>query len=161
MGYPTQGRRAFSEKLGQTAEQAFITMIQEAGRTATESSRKENIYDHIDVWVDGSIAVDVKNVKKEQHVFLELKNVSGNAGSMLGKADYMAFYFADRGQFVMTDRKLLLQWLRENVKNEQAPNAYSCNGRLFTRQGRKDLITSITYSQLVALPFAHTQMVTT
>jgi len=122
-----------------------------------EATKKENIYDHIDLTVDG-MTVDVKGMKKlnrddadvnpDIH-WIEFQNVRGDKGWVYGKADYIAFETPDG--FIMIDRISLLEWCREMITDRKIKDKKELY-KLYSRKGRKDVISLVRTEDLLKLP---------
>lgn len=125
--------------------------------TFKEASKKENMYDHIDLTVDG-MTVDVKGMKKVNRSdsevspnihWIEFQNVRGNKGWIYGKADYIAFEIPN--EFIMIDRQFLLDWCREKFTDRKLKPQKELY-KLYNRPGRKDVIGLVLVEDLLKLP---------
>jgi len=95
--------------------------------------------------------VDVKGARKKTRrddgvdwgiTWLEVKNVRGNLGSLLGKADFIAFE-QEKG-FLLIKREDLRGWLKKKVLNKKIVNdPKKALYRFYRRRGRKDIITLV------------------
>jgi hypothetical protein len=120
-----------------------------------KSNKDENIFDHIDFWIDGK-GVDVKGYKKshtEGYIIVEFKNVNGYSGSCSdkSKAEYIAFQFSDC--FWIVRKNELLEYCRKNVIIEYVDSFADCYKKLYTRKNRKDLMTKLNLSDLKQFNF--------
>ena len=144
---------------GKTTEALFASTMSNAGYTVTKSSTGEDIKAHIDFYIEneeGRFAVDVKGrrkLKKDDFpedidwVFLEVKNVAGNDGWLLGRADLIAFE-RDEG-FVIVPRLELLEIAKKKCNlNDIAYKASAAQYRAYSRPNRQDLITLVHINDL-------------
>lgn len=118
------------------------------------SSKEQDMFDHYDFvirkYIDmlnyNETKIDVKGAKRLRRsdskpnydiIYVELKNVRGDKGWLLGKADLIAFELEDK--FILVDRKKLLQRTYEKIKYhyQSTPQPYY----LYNRRDRKDVLT--------------------
>lgn len=130
---------------GSKGEYTFKQTCNKYEWSCKESTKKENIYDHIDFYLF-DIPVDVKGLKeshKKNEIIVEFKNVQGKSGwcSSGSKAQLIAFEFISF--FVLIKKKELLEYCRKNVMNEYVYNFKDCYKKLYTRKNRKDLMTKL------------------
>lgn len=109
------------------------------------SSSDQNIREHIDIFMDGK-GVDVKGLKKshrEGFLVIEFKNVQGKAGSCSddSKAELIAFQMIN--YFIVLRKEEILDYCRANVSNEYVDSFSKAYKKLYTRNGRKDLMTKL------------------
>jgi hypothetical protein len=147
---------------GQVGENLFANIAADKGFRVNSSSERENIYDHIDFHVTRNAqtwSVDVKTVKrtsrhqkyKDNAIWVELKNVSGNTGWLYGKQDCIAFQQDE--EFILVSRRALAHWIEQRLDFSQ-PLVHSpqeASYRLYQRKGRQDLITKIQTNDLRAI----------
>lgn len=144
---------------GYNAEQLFWKLVENLGGNPKWSNKEEQ-FAGIDFHVFSSVKVDVKSRKRksrkddkaqDEWIWVEFKNVQGNDGWLYGKADYIAF--ERENDFILVDRRELVEMceilvnLSGNVKS-----ANKAHYRGYQRQGRKDLIAMIKFSDI----FDHT-----
>jgi DNA-binding Lrp family transcriptional regulator len=140
-----------SYKYGDKAEQRFANILP----NPIFATNDQNIFEHWDV-ANGDIKYDVKAMKKfrrsdptptDRIHYVELKNVNGKAGWLYGKADYIAF--ETRSYWVIVSRQRLQELIEYNspMETSEAPQVY----KLYTRSGRKDMITMIPTIDLIAI----------
>lgn len=141
-------------RMGTSAENNFKLVVESHNGIAESASRKENIYDHIDFRVtlfNKKFTVDVKGAKRDSRygdintdiVWVEFLNVSGNAGWLFGKEDFIAFE-TEQYNFVIFDRKKLGVWCKQVVNRDKlVTSASEALYRLYRRSGRKDLLSII------------------
>lgn len=142
---------------GASGEDLFISLCNEHGIKCVKSDEKENIYNHTDFFIFDDKRVDVKGLKqahKEGFLAVEFRNVAGKHGSCSDGSivDYIAFQL--ESGFVILRKDELLKWCRINVKNEYASNWNDAILKLYTRQGRKDLVTKIPVDRIDEFKFA-------
>ena len=123
----THDRTGKASRMGARAESKFFHMAKAMGIKAIESSKNENIRQHIDAWImlgDQEISVDVKGPKKfsdEGYVGIELKNVNGSNGWLYGEADWIAFQVGNK--FHMIERGDLIDFVESKIsKDNLNPN---------------------------------------
>ena len=144
-------------KDGCIAENVFASdLMKSEGGCVCPSSQMDDINNHIDLfWSDGKkkCSFDVKGARKKSRydnevsydtTWLELKNVNGLEGSLLGKQDYIAFELKD--QWAIVRRKQLLD---ATLKKLEDKTIYTTNPnedfKLYQRSGRQDLIVRVPY----------------
>lgn len=83
-----------------------------------------------------------------EYAWVELINVRGDKGWLLGEADIVAFaYYED---FILVRREELLAFTLKTLQVKAAKEPYC----LYRRYGRKDLIVMIPYSELQKMHYA-------
>lgn len=146
-----------SQSQGSSAENAFVKMMKERGRPIREASREQNMFDHVDYFVEGKsgrvVSFDVKAFKGQAergYILLEFKNVKGNKGWLYGKADMIAFQQGD-GRFLCVNRDELVM-LGERLcdltvsVNRIGDALYKSYTR--SKWGRDDLVSLIKFEDL-------------
>ena len=139
-----------SSKNGERAENLFVSLIERVGGVATESTLQEQ-FKGIDYHVDLSGKVDVKSKRRSRDgedspdtklIWLEMKNVQGRNGWVYNEADYIAF---ERTNEFLVVKRLSLCELIENLvdMNEYVLSPAECMYNLYSRIGRKDLLTKV------------------
>ena len=127
------------------------TRYDRACSDARKSSREEDIHLHVDFW-HGSNGVDVKGNNLPDEIWVELRNVHGKPGWILGEAMWIAFEMPEVGGYIRVERKELLQWCLKNVDFEdlvsRKDDAYR---KTYQRKGRKDKITMLALHDLQEL----------
>lgn len=140
---------------GDKAENLFSKIAASKGFKCYEASKEENIYKHIDFYLEGkdkTISVDVKSRKKtnrkdskfnDEWVWIEIKNVRGAKGWLHGSADFICFERSD--DFVLIPRKSLIKIVNQHVRFDlsMVDKAYQAKNRIYQRFGRRDEITQI------------------
>jgi len=119
------------------------------------ANRDEDISEHWDVKID--LKVDVKAMRKVKRTddhpnenihYVEFKNVHGDRGWLYGDADYFAF---ETQSYYILVPKIRLQ---EFIANKCASKEFSSSPelyKLYSREGRKDLITMVKTIDLMYL----------
>lgn len=141
------------------AEKAFNAQGYETKPPANE---RESIYGHVDFWAKDKHgqwkSVDAKarkklsrsdNTAQYEWTFIELRNNYGNPGWIAKGADFMCFELEH--EVLVVKRERLQEWVNTRVnmgkKVHSSRDAKYC---VYTREGRKDLITLIRLDDLRA-----------
>lgn len=145
-----------SYKTGVSGEAYFIDMCKKHNIPYRQSTKEENINDHIDFYIWNK-KVDVKGLKKshkEGYIVIEFINVKGEAGwcSEKSKIDYVAFQMPNC--FVILDKSEILKYCRKHVKNEYVKEFKDCYKKLYTRKERKDIMTKLHLDDIEKMEFA-------
>ncbi len=148
-----------SFQLGRRAEASFAALAATRGWTVTPAPQEADIHEHWDFEIrkDGyARKVEVKAAKREKRndetlnhdwVWIEFRNVKGEAGWLFGKANWIAFETAD--SFLIVDRHDLFQLVRRTVDREtQVASARDAKYKAYTRAGRPDQIAQIRLEDL-------------
>ncbi len=146
---------------GDKGESNFVTACWKKGYQATKSTKHQDIYDHIDYWVKNkkgeTKGFDVKGRKKTSRnskgynndwIWIEFKNVQGKKGWIKGKADFIAFELEDT--FLIVKRVELRELCKKLITDTKTrvTNARDAKYLLYTRKGRKDVVTQIKLSDI-------------
>ncbi len=147
-------RRTDSLALGRRAEELFVTAAQRQGWRATHAPKEADIHEHWDFEIvkDGyRRKVEVKAMKREKRtdetmsgewVWIEFRNVRGEAGWLFGKANWIAF--ETENSFVIVDRHDLYQLVRRVVDRQaKVESAREAKYKTYTRKGRPDQIAQV------------------
>ena len=140
-----QSKKAYTDHRGKAAELRFYNLMVSRGNVVRESTEEEDIYQHIDFWVN-DVSFDVKGMKNLDSIWLELRNVQGKAGWLEAEVDYIAFDLEDVQAFAIFKTKDLLQFVRDNV-TERA-RFKSDYLRYYTREGKRDVIVQVRYDHI-------------
>lgn len=137
----------------------FKSIAKRRGYKVTDSTKTQDIYDHVDLFIEKEslrISFDVKAMKKisrkdsssqDELIYVEFKNVRGNPGWLYGKATCIAFETQD--SFILVERKGLVKFCEENVDFKSFANrASDCLYKLYRREGRKDLISMVELNKI-------------
>jgi len=160
MNRPNQHDNRGAFERGERAEDRFKRCAEKDGWIVEKTGSHEDINDHVDFVIkrpeiDGyRCMVDVKALGAEHKysegkVWLEIRNVQGNAGWVYGKADFIAFE-RDKG-FLMVGRPELQQWVNENVEKRYVTDKQKATMCIYQRAGRKDMITLVPDHHLLAI----------
>jgi hypothetical protein len=124
-----------SNEIGEASEQLFRSSVEVRGHTVNSSSRRENMYEHIDFYVllktGETITVDVKAAKSTNRggpvdytvILLEHLNVRGDAGWIHGKATHVAFEMEE--YFLLVNRGELLALAMKVDWEHSTPKPYA------------------------------------
>jgi hypothetical protein len=140
---------------GNAAEQKFRNLAQELGWDVVESNLEDDRWKHIDfviTWGDpynedhpaASYSVDVKaqnTAENGEETWIEIRNTLGGPGWLYGEADLIAFDQGDR--FLVVEREKLKDWIEKNVAREYVDRATLALMKVYTRVGKKDMITLV------------------
>jgi len=140
----SKGRWAYSFTEGKKAENKFADLMIKRGNTCVKSSRSDDINNHIDFYVNDK-GVDVKGNRHLETIWLELKNVRGDDGWLLGKAKYIVFDVVELNSFCFFDRHELYLFVSNITEIAESKKDYM---KLYTREGRKDVIVKVRYDDI-------------
>lgn len=146
-------RRQYSNQVGDITAQRFVEACEAIGYSCEKSDRNTDIYDHIDYFVtrlQGTTSVDVKGGNHPNTIWVEFKNVNGDAGWMYGKAEYIAFDMPEVGGFVMV-RTGELRNLCEAIVEPIFVTKKEATRKFYQREGRQDVISRIELQDLQTL----------
>jgi len=165
--YDSKGK---CNKMGEEAEEAelrFDEVITSLNGASKASSENETKFDHIDRVVQlnksKEFSVDVKALKSNSRgeakdagrIWVEFKGISGHAGWLYGKANYMAFEVADY-DFVLVSRKRLLNFCEGKVKRGEDDIVNQSDKALYVGYRRsqrpKELTSQILLSDVRNMP---------
>ena len=133
---------------GKEVEQQFAKTLS----NPKQSNKDQDINEHWDI--ANTVTYDVKAMKKinrsdnhpnENIHWVEIKNVHGNNGWLYGKADYIVFETEDYWFTVPTPALQSLISKKTVKQYTEYPTLY----RLYTRKGRKDIITLVKTIDLI------------
>ena len=132
----SKSRWAYSIKEGTDTEKRFKTLIESKGYEVVKSSKKQDIRDHIDFYVNG-YGIDVKGIQ----------NVKGNDGWLKGKAKYIVFDILDLKSFVFFYREDLLRYVQQYKETTDSKNDYL---KWYSRKkwDREDKIIKVKYDHI-------------
>ena len=139
---------------GKAAEKRFKEMAEERGYGCEPASRKDDIYRHTDFLVvvegDHDWYVDVKARKRinrrdsgaqDAEIWLEIRNVGGNNGWVYSPG-YVAFEVVEG--FIVVAKYQLSLLIQEKVSQEFVEKGGDALYKMYTRPGRKDVLTRVT-----------------
>lgn len=139
-------------KMGNNSEELFVSFVEACGARAFKSTREQNIYDKIDYIVkypDACFTFDVKT-RESDHIWFEIKGITGHSGSLYGKQSHFAIYYSDLHTLAFMKAADVRSFIEGVVKKEfSTVNAYQTPYHiLYQRKGRKDVITKSSRSFL-------------
>ena len=146
-------KKSGSFSRGKQSEYRFSEAIESMGMVCRKSSRNDDIYNHIDFYIEDSMtndviaSVDVKGGNFMHTIWVELKNVRGDEGWLYGKASFIAFEIPEIGGFSCVLTKHLREYVEQNVSDEFTTKD-KAHKKLYTRKDRDDVITSLTIDDL-------------
>jgi hypothetical protein len=136
---------------GTAAEIKFIKIIKRIRPTAiiTKASIDQDMYEHWDYEIN-AIKVDVKSIRTCQVdggtnlTVVEYVNKNNDAGSLYGKADYIAFESGTttNSVFLLVDRKELIKHCKNNIKMITVDSIFNALNKLYCSNGN-DLIAVV------------------
>lgn len=138
-------RRQYSNQVGDITAQRFVEACYAIGYTCEKSDRNTDIYDHIDYFVtraSSKTSVDVKGGNHPDTIWVEFKNVNGDAGWMYGKAEFIAFDMPELRGFVMVRTKELRE-LCEQIVEPVFVTKQEATRKFYQRAGRQDIISRL------------------
>ena len=91
-------------------ENLFKQRVLSRGLNWVNSSDYDDIYKHIDCYVNGK-GVDVKGNRHLETIWLEYTNVTGKRGWLRGDADFIAFHVSELDKFLLFQRDDLLDFV--------------------------------------------------
>lgn len=130
--------------IGKRKEKEFASLFKDV----VFSSEEEDIKEHWDI----AVKYDVKMIKRknrrgdfdENIHWVELKNVNGDKGWLLGKADFFSFELED--YWVVVKKEDLIALVKEKCKEKRKGKGLYL---LYQRDGRKDLVTMVKTIDLI------------
>lgn len=145
----TKKRMLYSNFIGKKTEDKFCNLMISRGNDCVKSRPHDNISNHIDFFVNGK-GVDVKGSRHLETIWLELKNVNGYKGWLLGKAKYIVFDIEELKSFCFYDRVKLYNFVKDIKEIAKDKTEYM---KLYTRENRNDVIVKVTYDDIKHLEF--------
>jgi hypothetical protein len=130
--------------IGNIAETKFKELVESFGLECTASTKQENMHQKIDFFVKGK-GIDVKGNKHLDNIWLEIVNVKGNNGWLYGKSDYIAIEIIELNAFCIFPRYELAEYTNQFKQITTDKNDYY---KLYTRQGRNDVIIKVKYEDI-------------
>lgn len=140
--------------LGRRAEEWFISLARREGWTVTPAPREANMHEHWDFEIvkdNYHRKVEVKALKRQSRsdaalnqdwVWIEFRNVRGEAGWLFGKSNWIAF--ETERTFLIVDRHDLYQLVRRIVdRKASVDSAKEAKYKTYTRAGRPDQIAQV------------------
>ncbi len=139
---------------GFAKEQELMSLLNDIKDQYTEikeSTDQEDIHQHIDFTLTKTYNIDVKSLKKksrsesevqEDEHYIEVKNVLGQKGWCYSEHT-THFVFETLDSWVVVTKEELQALVKRKVKKEFVTNVKDCLYKLYTRQGRQDVITKV------------------
>jgi hypothetical protein len=150
MGGKFLSKRHQAMRQGRFIEKRYMR----ARPNARKATKQQDMFDHIDFF-DEEGSVDVKGNNLPEEIWLEFKNVRGDAGWMYGKADWISFDLPEMGGFVTVLRKNLLDFALDVTDMTRLVPKSQAYKKLYRRKDREDLITIVTINDLVDVDSFH------
>lgn len=148
-----------------SATRLFLDCCKKKGWKTTKASRYQDIREHWDYKLEKkgtSYLVDVKSIKRinsqsdidDSLLLVELKNVNGNPGWLIGKADYIAFQVKEG--FLLVEREKLYQLTRKLMDFNEEPKQSTKNKKRhvwYTRSqwGRNDKFVYLSKMEVLTI----------
>ena len=145
---------------GKEVESSFAKdLLTECGGEVKPSTKQDDISKHIDLWwkpkdKENWVSFDIKGLRKNnrydnnvsyENTWLEVKNISGNPGSLLGEEIYIVFEYDD--SWLISRREILLEKLRGKIVDKTIYNINPHEDfKMYQRKNRKDLIIRVPLS---------------
>ena len=140
--------------IGNEAHNKFKQLAKRKGFKVDDSSKEQDMFEHIDLFLtkeDKTYSFDIKAMKKinrydsssqDKMIYVEFKNVRGNEGWLYGKAQFIVF--ETTSTFEIVHRESLAKYCEQVVNKKQSvARASEALYKVYTRDGRKDLISLI------------------
>lgn len=151
-------------EIGKSAEDLFELFLKKSQKNYRPSTIEEQ-YKHIDFIIYGKkeIKVDVKGPKKVSRydtdpnsdlIWVEFKNVMGNAGWLYGENDLIAFYRESDSSFYVVKTPQLAQLCEKLCDNQIVQYASQALYHKYTRSGRKDVLSMIKFNDILTIPYS-------
>ena len=155
-------QRIEPSEMGRRAEELFALIAKRRGWAVAPAPREANIHEHWDFEIAENgykRKVEVKALKRaarrdnkmeEGWVWIEFRNVRGEAGWLFGRANWIAF--ETESSFIIVDRHDLYQLVRRVVDREaKVESARGAKYKTYTRKGRPDQIAQIKLEDVVKI----------
>ena len=148
-------RTGRASKQGASAESNFKKSIDGFFGSNIELTGVHNgQFDHIDFRCNVSMDVDVKSIKDPESLWIEFKNIAGNAGWLYGRATHFAF--ERKEGFLIVSKWDLIQLVDSLVDKDTHVNSpKACMYKMYSRKkyGRDDLLSKIHPDDLYKIPY--------
>ena len=150
-------------KTGKSAEDLFELFLKKAKKKYRPANLAEQ-YKHIDFVVYGKkeIKIDVKGPKKvnrshsntnDDFIWVEFKNVRGDAGWLYGENDLVAFYREIDTSFYVVKTSELAELCEQLCDNKVVYYSSDALYHRYTRAGRKDVLSMIKFEDLFKIRY--------
>lgn len=146
-----------SFKQGKKTEKEFIEFLEKQDDVSliTEATKSEDMREHWDIRVDfhngDTHYYDIKGIRKVSRYgekddtihWVELRNVLGKQGWVTGKSSHIVFETFN--EWIVVETKKVVQLLKDKISypTEYVSKAKDALYKLYTRKGRKDIITMV------------------
>lgn len=153
------------QQMDKTATDLFLNCCKVRGWNTIKANKYEDIREHWDYRLEKNnteYLVDVKSIKRvnsqsdidDSLLLVELKNVNGNPGWLVGKADYIAFQVKEG--FLLVKREKLYQLTRNLMDFNQEPVQSTKNKKRhiwYTRSqwGRNDKFAYLSKAEVLKI----------
>lgn len=156
-------KNAECAKIGKSAEDLFEMYLKKSGKQYRPANLAEQ-YQHIDFVVHSKrdIRIDVKGPKKvsrsnvnfdSDFIWVEFKNVRGDAGWLYGENDLIAFYHEPDSSFYVVRTPELAQLCEKLCDNKRVFYSNEALYHKYTRSGRKDILSMIKFKDILTIPY--------
>ena len=117
------------KRRGKEAEEKFKISAKLCGFKVKKSSKEDDIKKHIDFYLEKQgkkFSVDVKSAKRIRasdkdvsfkYTYIEIRNVKGEKGWVLGEADYIAFEL--KNHFLLIKREEIIRYIKKLIKENK------------------------------------------
>ena len=140
----SQYRRNYSVSEGNKTEDKFSRLMNSRGNTCIKSSKHDDIYKHIDFYVN-NIGIDVKGNRHLETIWVELNNVKGKKGWLRGDAEYIVFDVVELKSFCFFKRDELLEFCSNITEATKDKTEYR---KLYSRKDRDDLLIKYRFEDI-------------
>lgn len=142
---------------GMMKELKFKKKLEELGFVVEKSTKNQDIFEHWDFKIikdDINLKIDLKGLKEQAKNnnlhWIEIKNVNNKVG--WAYSEYVdAFVFELIDSWIMVDKILLQGLIKNKVVKIKVSDKNDCLYKLYTREGRKDILTMVTTNDLLSI----------
>lgn len=129
----------------------FLKTIKETNLEIVDSSEFEDIHQHIDFKIIRTFNIDVKSLRKvsrtdsntqEDFHYLEILNVKGEKGSIYSPQT-THFIFETFDSWLVVEKEKIQELIKKKVKKIHVKTAKESLYKLYRREKRLDLITTV------------------
>lgn len=118
--------------------------MKKRGNKCIKSSSTDDIKKHIDFYVN-DIGVDIKGNRNLDCIWLEITNVKGEDGWLLGESKFIVFDIIELKSFCFFDRLELYNFVKDITEIAKDNTEYM---KLYTRKDRQDVIVKVKYKDI-------------
>jgi hypothetical protein len=139
-------RYVYSKDEGDRFENQLKDKLKHLGFRIKNSTKKQDMYEHIDFFVNG-FGVDAKANRHLECIWLETKNINGNKGWLKGKAFYIIFEIIELNCYSVFRRDELLNYALTFKEYTENKNDFY---KIYTRKkwNKKDEIIKVKYNDI-------------